>query len=455
MKLPRYWVYCIQACLRGVVLSMLVACTGQGSDTVSHVPTSTPRSKFLGDAAVHTPLTTGIFAYNIFQPGDPNFPSVGDTYTDPVFGGVIRRLTNIGSHQNNEDIYTHHWANANGTYVFSRQGTVSDNFKILSTATGNEVYVNQPSGSSPTDLAWDPVDPDKYYYFDETDLVERSLSNQTSTPIHRFGEILESLGGSLNWIDRTGDLFVVKWGGPPNGTAKIWRKSTNTLYSGEVSPLDPSGWVAITPDGNYLVTAAGGTAPPNIEHYSYQINHATKTIGAAPTQFWGLCGDHGDLLSASDGHNYFVTFACTSSVGVYRVDITKDQAGRSEREQLADNLLLIDLLPGAQDGHFSAVSTGLFRDWVFMDTEDAHSDEFNSVPNGWVPYKQEILAINVLTRETRRFAHHRSRGLNSSYYAQPRISSSWDGSAVLWTSNYNVSSPVGYADLYAMQFTVN
>jgi hypothetical protein len=453
MKLPLFLVCCIQKCLCGVVLITLAACTGQGSDTRTQTPTS--GRSFLSDSAVHVPPTTGIYDYNTFQPGGLDFPAVGGNYTDQVFGGIITRLTNIGSNQNNEDIYAHHWANANGTYAFSRQGAGMDTLKILSTKTGDEVHVNQPRGSSPTDLAWDPINPDKYYYFDGTDLVERSVSNQTSTPIHRFGGTLEGLGGSLNWIDRTGDLYIVKWGGPPNGTAKVWRRSTNTLYSGEVSPLDLNGWVAITPDGNYLVTAAGGSSPPNSEHYSYRINHATRTIETAPTQFWGLCGDHGDLISASDGHNYFVTFACTSSVGVYRVDITKDQAGRSESLQLADNLLLIDLLPGAQDGHFSAVSTGLLQDWVFMDTEDANTDEFNSVPSGWVSYKQEILAINVLTRETRRFAHHRSRGLSSSYYAQPRISSSWDGSAILWTSNYNVSSPIGYADLYTMKFTGN
>ncbi|OQW37431.1 MAG: hypothetical protein A4E19_13580 [Nitrospira sp. SG-bin1] len=455
MKLPHLKVCCIREYVCGVVLITLAACTGQGSDTASQAPTPTPSSSFLSDAAIHAPPTTGMYAYNTFQPGAHGFPVVGGTYTDPVFGGIVKRLTNIGSNQNNEDIYAHHWANANGTYVFSRQGAVADNFKILSTMTGDEIHVNQPYGSSPADLAWDPIDPDKYYYFDGADLVERSVSRQMSTPIHRFGGTLESLGGSLDWIDRTGDLFVVKWGGPPNGTAKVWRKSTNSLYSGEVPPLDRDGWVAITPDGNYLVTAAGESAPPNIEHYSYQINHAAKTIGTTPTQFWGLCGDHGDLISASDGGNYFVTFACANSVGVYRVDITKDQAGRSESQQLADNLLLIDLLSGAQDGHFSAVSKGLLRDWVFIDTESFDGDEFDFVPNGWVPYKQEILAVNVLTGEIRRFAHHRSRGLSSSYYAQPRISSSWDGSIMLWTSNYNVSSPIGYADLYSLKFAGN
>lgn len=451
--LPLLWVYRIRKCVCGVVLITLAACTGQGSGTGAQTPT--PGRSFLSDSAVHVPPTTGIYNYNTFQPGGLDFPAVGGTYTDPVFGGTIKRLTNIGSNQNNEDIYAHHWANANGTYAFSRQGAAVDTLKIVSTATGEAVHVNQPYGSSPTDLAWDPIDPDKYYYFNGTDLVERSVSNQTSKSIHRFDGTLEGLGGSLNWIDRTGDLYIVKWGGPPNSTVKVWRRSTNTLYSGAVSPLDPNGWVAITPDGNYLVTAAGGSAPPNIEHYSYQINHATKTIGTTPIQFWGLCGDHGDLISASDGHNYFVTFACTSSVGVYRVDLTKDQAGKTESQQLADNLLLIDLLPGAQDGHLSAVSTGLLQDWVFMDTENFLGDGFSSIPNGWVPYEQEILAVNVVTGETRRFAHHRSRGLSSSYYAQPRISSSWDGTIILWTSNYNVSSPIGYSDLYTMKFTGN
>jgi hypothetical protein len=153
-------------------------------------------------------------------------------------------------------------------------------------------------------------------------------------------------------------------------------------------------------------------------------------------------------VSASDGKNYFVTFECNDVGAVYRVDITKNQAGRSAAQQRADNRMLIPVT-WDDSGHFCAVSKGPFANWAFASIEA--NDPFNSSTSGWYPYKQEILAINVVTLEVRRLAHHRSRGLNVDYSNQPRVSCAWDGSVVMWASNFNVSSPTGYADLYAIQ----
>jgi hypothetical protein len=295
--------------------------------------------------------------------------------------------------------------------------------------------------------------------------MRRNLAAQTDTPMKTFPPTpatpvpLEANGGSLNTQDRSGRYFTVRYG----GTNKVWDSLADITYTGEVIPLDSAGWVAITPDGNYLVTAAGPTARPQKEHHSYAINHSTHTISPTPTQFWGLGGDHGVLVSAKDGHNYFITFDSDTIPGIYRVDIKLDQAGKTEADQLAANQLLLPLAFTpviTNEGHLSAVSKeGPNQNWVFFDSETIDDDPFGLtqifVPTFWLPYEQEIIAMNVETFEVRRYAHHRSRGLSSSYYAQPRISCSWDGSIILWTSNYNISSPTGYADLYGMAFSGN
>jgi len=87
---------------------------------------------------------------------------------------------------------------------------------------------------------------------------------------------------------------------------------------------------------------------------------------------------------------------------------------------------------------------------VFIGPESG-TDTFNSSTAGWTAYKQEILAVNVVTLEVRRLAHHRSRSVDANYYNQPRVSTSWDGSVVMWTSNFNDNSPAGYSDMYAIQ----
>ena len=47
----------------------------------------------LTDTATHLPPSSGLYAYNSFKPGTTGFPTLGQTYVDPVFGSTIRRIT--------------------------------------------------------------------------------------------------------------------------------------------------------------------------------------------------------------------------------------------------------------------------------------------------------------------------------------------------------------------------
>ncbi len=459
-----------------LILAALVACTGKTGDSSTQTPalsfavdcqgatavpaTQTPSfaTSFLSDVNVHVPLAIGLNDYNSFTPGSAGFPAVRGTYIDPTFGGIIRRLTNTEGQPNQEDIYGHHWANANGSLAFSKQSipSVGNIFKIINTINGDEVYTNQPLGSSPIDIAWDAIDPNRYYYYEGTNLTCRNLAEQRNV-VKAFPSTLEPNGGSLNTQDRSGRYFTVRYG----GSNKVWDSQTDHIYSGSVIPLNLNGWVAITPDGKYLVTAAG----PNKEHYSYAIDHTTQSISSTPVNFWTLCGDHGTLVSAANGKNYFITFDCNDTPGIYRVDITLDQTGKTPGQQQVANKILLSLTftpVNTNEGHLSAVSKeGPNQNWVFFDSETLGGDPFVLATTPfvpflpWQPYEQEIVAMNVTTLEVRRYAHHRSRGIDSDYHAQPRISCSWDGSIILWTSNYNTSSPTGYADLYGMAFSGN
>jgi hypothetical protein len=399
------------------------------------------------DAAAHAPpsgVTAAQYDYNLFTPNAANFPAVGGIYTDPVFGAPIRRLTNVVGNVNHDDIYAHHWANANGTLAFTNGP--SQQLDIVKVADGTKPYVNQPQGTMSYETYWDALDPDKYYYYDGANLIRRSLQAQTNTTVKTFPAALESLGGSLNFQSREGRYFVVQYA----GTAKVWDSQTDSIYTGSFAPLDSTGWVSITPDAKYVVTAGGWL------HYSYAIDHAAKSIASSPTMFWDRCGDHGVLISPADGKSYFITHSCYNTPGVYRVDLSKNQSGRTDAQQLADNQLLLNVDWPDQDGHFSAVSKGPLADWVFVDTENMN-DGFDGSTAGWTPYRNEIIAINVLTLQVRRLAQHRSRGMGiagDGYFNQPRVSCAWDGSAVLWTSNYNVSSPTGYSDMYTIQSPV-
>ncbi len=77
----------------------------------------------------------------------------------------------------------------------------------------------------------------------------------------------------------------------------------------------------------------------------------TQSISSTPVNFWTLCGDHGALVSAANGKNYFITFDCNNSAGICRVDITLPQAPLDVTKQHDDNLLLLPLAFGRSREH--------------------------------------------------------------------------------------------------------
>ena len=152
-----------------------------------------------------------------------------------------------------------------------------------------------------------------------------------------------------------------------------------------------------------------------------------------------------------------ITYDCYSQPGLWRVDITNDATGLNEPQQqaLSGNQLLIGFFTWSDFGHVSTVARGPLRDWAFVATEDT-TDTFDSGEvdaNGkitpWHAFRQEIIAVNVLTGETRRLAHHRSRSILD-YYNQPRLSSSWDGGVVGFASNFNKP---GIVDIFLLPFS--
>lgn len=413
---------------------------------------SLPALGYLTDAGIHAPPTSGAYNYNAFTP-----PTLGNTYTDPVFGETIRRVSDVGAVANDDDIYAHHWANADGTYMFRTGNAATGSLSIIDTVTGEELWGNQPVGNSSlarTNIQWHPTNPDKYQYINSTSLVERTLSTQTETTFFNLathgGGTFDNYGGSLPWVDGTGEYYLIGTA----STVRVWKRSTDTLYAGSATSFASlGGWISISPDGNYVVTCAGNTATPNKEHYSYAINHGTTTLSTTAVQFWGLCGDHGVLASTSTSQNYFVTFAChADGPGLYRVDLTQSLSGQTEAQQLAAATQLVPLAWADNDGHLSGNMIGSLKDWVFFDTEYFGGDTFGSAPTGWTAYRQEVMAINVVTLEVRRLCHHRSRSINSSYYYQPHVSSSWDGRLLLFMSNMNDSTPADYTDAYSIDF---
>src|SRR3989441_4591701 len=396
----------------------------------------------LTDSATHAPPTTGSFPYSppgTWLPGQPGFPLAGQMYVDPVFGTTIRRLTNDFPNQSFSDIYANngYW-NADGTYWYHRRGS---GWVILDTATGAIVRSGVPGTSTSDGLVeFDPVDPDVYYYYSGAQLRRYSVSAGTSSVVKTFPATLAGLGGSVDYVDRTGRYFLVNY----SGALHIWDKQTDTIYSGSITTSLGAGWAGISPDGTYVIVAGGS-------HRSYPIDHAAQTLSSTATVFWTLCGDHGDLMSASDGKTYAIIWDCTDEPSVWRVDVSLPAGTTAQQKNQNVRLFFTDWNDA---GHFSCASKGVNQDWCFVSIESI-DDTFGN-QGAWRPYKQEIVMAQMVPPYTvRRLVQHRSRSIGSNYYYMPRVNANWDGTKFAWASNYGYNAgSVGYADIYIAELNV-
>jgi hypothetical protein len=388
------------------------------------------------------PPTSGPYAYyppyGTFGPDQPGFPTLSQAYVDPVFGSTIRRLTNLYPNTGPSNIYgkNGYW-NADGTRFMADASTGP--IQVIDTRTGSLIQSIAGSGDS----SFDPINPDIMYRFNGSRLEQISISTGTVSTVKTFSASLDSLGGSVDWIDNSGRYMLLNIG----GVFRVWDKQADVLYSGSINASFGNGWAGMAPDGSGVVLTGGGSGR------WYAINHGTLSVSTSAFTFWSG-GDHGDLVSASDGNTYFVGTGCCDNT-LYAVNT---------RTGVARALIPWNSSLGAWcDGtHYSGISRGALRDWALVNTETDSNfcggvdDVSNPDPiSSWWKYRQEILMVNVVTGNIRRLAHHRSRHTEQ-YCNQPRVSVNWDGTKAMYASNYGVvgiGGPCGYSDLYSVDIS--
>jgi len=292
-------------------------------------------SGFLSDAASHPPPTTGAFAYydtyGSFGPDRPGFPGKGESFVDPVFGSTLTRLTNeVGSHSMSDIYGKNGFTNADNTLVVHNTAA-GRNF--IDTRTGAVVRANVPGNDN---ASFAPDDPDVYYWYayGSPTLSKYSVRTGSSTAIKTFSAGINNNGGSIDWIDASGRYMVLRIG----NTWRVYDVKSDVLYAGSIPDVygGDGGYGAISPDGNYIITTNSSPAA----HRSWAIDHANRTVSTTPNLFWSLCGDHGDLVSATNGKTYFVTYECDSVAGVFAVDVSLPQSQTDKDRQRATNRML-------------------------------------------------------------------------------------------------------------------
>ncbi|MGH9797190.1 MAG: hypothetical protein ACRD5D_03425, partial [Candidatus Polarisedimenticolia bacterium] len=426
---------------------------------------------------VRPPPATGPYAYNAFVPPG----TTGFSYVDPVFGETVRRLT---TDHVRDDLYARNmWWNADETlYLHLAAGDGGESapvWNVIDVAGGAVTHRGIPIGMIAGDGGFDPKDPAILYYYGRDGIHRVRLAPGGRWRDRLYwtppeGAALRPLGGTLNWLDAAGRFMLVRYGPEPSVRLYDRRAMDRGPYANPIDGsryIDTGSYIGVSPDGRYLV---GYDSSPGAGVYgmgqavSWELDHAAREIAAAPRVFWSLCGDHGSLISASDGRDYMIVNACHTRPGLWRVAVGNDARGLDEAEQqaLPNNRLLLAYATWNDASH---VATAAWGDWAFVSTED-RTDAFDSGTSGaggditpWHAYRQEILALDVITGEIRRLAHHRSRfhpgcgqpgGPPCDYASTPRVSAGWSGRIVGFASNFNQSGADGtpVVDVYAIPF---
>ncbi len=406
------------------------------------------------DGSVYTPPSSGTFSYNNFVPANVG----GASYIDPIFGTTIRRLS---TDHNSDDSYARNmWWNADGTKYLHRSkndGQYADYLNIIDATTGVVTHNDITIGDIASDAGFDPIDPNVLYKYVGNTIHKITLGSNgawSDSVYFTAPSTIKGLGGTLNWLDANGRFMLVRYGNEPSVHVYDRQNLSAGPYANPIdgsTNIDTNGYLGLSPDGKYVVGYSDVGGYNMGEGLSWSIDDINKTVSNVPTKFWSLCGDHGTFISSSDGRNYMVVSNCYDSPDIWRVDITNNAAGPLpvDSQKILPNNKKLLTFPNWNSGvHFSSVAKGAYKDWVFISTEDV-GDTFNSTTTNWTAYEQEIIAINVLSGEVRRLAHHRSRSISADYYNTPRLTVSWGGENVAWNSNFNQS---GLIDVFVTSF---
>jgi hypothetical protein len=386
-------------------------------------------SAYTTDTTVYAPPD-----YLTFQP-----PDAGGSYTDPVFGTAIKRLTNS---MTMPDI-------ARGGVVTSIAPEYStmtpfnlDNTRLLLThfsyfalydGAGNFLRNLPFDVNTSSEPRWSRTDPNVFYYVSGNTLKQYNIGNNSITVLHTFTEYTRISGEGESDICFDGNHLVLAG---DHRYIFVYQISSDT--TGSVLDTGGRGFdsLYITPNDNITITwlSNGSSRFTGIELFDMNMNFLRQLTHA---------GGHMDVTRDVNGDEVLVwadygdgqlQVPCTAGIMKVRLSDASQTCIWKADWSLAAHV-------SAPDGN----------GWVFVETY-APSDPIP--PNGWNVYTNELLQVKIDGTEVRRLAHHRSRPFNS-YTWQPKISTSRDGTKVVFGSNFGLQAILGYPREYSDAYMID
>ena len=378
----------------------------------------------LSSTAVLTPPD-----YNSFVP-----PPTGASYTDAVFGSSIKRVSNAPFTSNSD-------RGGMLTWIENEYSTMSafnnDNSKFIlvhesyfGLYNGDGVFVRDLplEINSSSEPRWSRMDNETLYYHSGNQFKSYNVNTDVASVVRVFAEYSSISGNGEMDISSDGDHFVL------TGDSRyifVYQISTDKKFG--VFDANGANFDAtyITPDNNVTVTwKQSGTARySGIELFDINMNYLRQVAHA---------GGHMDVTRDTNGDEVLVWTNSNDAQPIPNCNngIVKIHLADGIQTCLAQLDWSLAVHISAPDGNGT----------VFVETYAPANPSPDS--GAWVPYTNELLQIKLDGSGISRLAHHRSRPWNS-YNYEPKMSTSRDGTRVLFASNYDLQQLDSYSSEYS------
>jgi len=387
------------------------------------------------ETAVAQLTTTGIELAPEYDTLVP--PQVGLTYVDPTFGSTIKRVSNaLGT------------ANADGggnlTWIENEYSTMSafnsDNSKFIlvhqsyfALYDGSGFYIHDLplEINASSEPRWSRKDNVTLYYHSGNMLKSYNTSTGSIAVVHTFSEYSAISGNGEMDISLDGDHFVYCGDGRYIFVYQISTDKKFTVFDTAGRSFDSE---YITPNNNVIISWIQGGTVRYTGQELFDINmNFLRQVGHAD--------GHKHLTRDTNGNEVLVWTNSNDPQPIPNCNngIVKILLASGTQSCLAQLDWSLAVHITAPDGNGSA----------FVDTEAPSNPE--SGGSGWVAYTNEILQVKLDGSGVIRWAHHRSRPLNS-YNWQPKLTVSRDGTRLLYASDFDLQAidkyTTDYSDTY-------
>ncbi|MEO0227293.1 MAG: hypothetical protein ABIL70_04505 [candidate division WOR-3 bacterium] len=389
-----------------------------------------------------------LLTYFLFLNGckkkEPELPAKGVPFTDSLYGTTIVRITDkdIDNYSGNgiENEYARADAyNRDETYLILRG---NDGVFYLYNASNYQLVrsLDHLSGGQELEPRWHATDPNIFYYFSGPNLNSYNITSNAQQIIHNFAQefpncsyITTGSEGDAS-MDRNYWCLMIVDSTFNTIAVVVYELSTDSIIGQKTSFPDAINWVSMDMSGNHAVIGYD--------------SHVCQVFNKNLTSYI-------DLPAGANGHMDLALDASNNDVMVYQNNATDWIAMADLNTGTETPLVQIPFDVNPDIGlHFSG-NCGATPGWVLVSTYGAKNPPKGNT-HSWMDNLLFMVELKANPRiiklaQTHSYTAEDPEDVEKNYFAEAFASINYNGTKVVFGSNWGILSPIDYTDAYQVK----